>query len=100
MSDTLSMALSRLQQEEALRVSNIEGLVHCPFCNFAAICDHIDLDKEFRCEGPECGITSCRLCERVSHIPKSCEEASKENNVSKRHAIEEAMTSAIIRTCK
>jgi TRIAD3 protein (E3 ubiquitin-protein ligase RNF216) len=58
------MALERLQQEEALRVAEIDGLVQCPFCDYAAICGPIEEDKEFRCQNPEC---MCFL-HRVNHL--------------------------------
>jgi len=92
-------ALSKLEQEEALRVADIEGLEECPFCDYAAICEPVEIDKEFRCENPECLEISCRQCRRKTHIPLSCKEAAKDDKINIRHAIEEAMTEAMIRKC-
>jgi TRIAD3 protein (E3 ubiquitin-protein ligase RNF216) len=52
--DKTILALSKLQLQEALRVADLDGLVQCPFCDYAAICDDIEHDKEFRCQNPEC----------------------------------------------
>lgn len=43
---------------------------------------------------------SCRLCQQKSHIPQTCEEFAKENKLSVRHTVEEAMTEAMVRKCK
>lgn len=92
-------ALERGQQQAQIRLAKLEGLSKCPFCDFAAICPPVDIDREFRCSNPECEKTSCRLCNVESHIPLSCEEAKKENGVSERHVVEEARTEALLRTC-
>jgi TRIAD3 protein (E3 ubiquitin-protein ligase RNF216) len=102
-----------------LRSAEIEGLVKCPFCDYAAICPPIEEDKEFRCENPECkaslprssrfcfalisGIgmdVTCRHCQRKSHLPLSCTEAMKDDKIAIRHVVEEAMTQALVRKCK
>lgn len=91
--------LGRLQQQTELREADLENLESCPFCDFAAICPPIEVDKEFRCSNPECEKISCRKCRNITHIPLSCEEFKKENGVSERHQIEEARTKAVLRTC-
>ena len=70
----------------------------CPFCDFGAIVEN-ENDKEFRCQNKECQIISCRLCRLESHIPLSCEEFRKENKLSAKHAVEEAMSDALIQKC-
>ena len=92
-------ALDRLEQEVALREANIENLTSCPFCPYAAECPPPEEDKEFRCQNPECRVVSCRLCNRETHIPKTCAEAAADNKDSARHQIEEAMSAAMIRKC-
>ncbi|KAL8931032.1 MAG: hypothetical protein Q9208_000134 [Pyrenodesmia sp. 3 TL-2023] len=91
--------LERLQQQTELRQADLPNLETCPFCDFAAICDPVEVDKEFRCGNPECEKVSCRKCRIVTHIPMSCEEFKKENGVSERHQIEEARTKALLRQC-
>ncbi|KAA8905002.1 hypothetical protein FN846DRAFT_779179 [Sphaerosporella brunnea] len=93
------MALSKLQQEEALRVAAIDGLVQCPFCDYAEIYGPVEEDREFRCQNAGCEVISCRLCRKKTHIPLSCKEAAKDDIISVRHAVEEAMTQAMIRKC-
>lgn len=39
------------------------------------------------------------MCKLESHIPKSCDEFAKENGLSIRRQIEEAMSAALIRKC-
>lgn len=93
------IALDRNEQEAVLRIAGIENLESCPFCPYAAEYPPVEVDKEFRCEAPDCEKVSCRLCKLETHIPKSCEENAKENGLSIRRQIEEAMTAAMVRTC-
>lgn len=92
-------ALERIQQQAELRLADLPNLSACPFCDFAAICPPIKVDKEFRCRNPECERVSCRLCKLDSHVPLTCSESKKENGVSERHLLEEARTAALLRTC-
>lgn len=62
-------------------------------------CLPVDVDKEFRCQNKKCGKTSCRLCQKETHVPLSCEEAKKDGQVTLRHIVEEAMSAALIRQC-
>ena len=80
-------------------MAGIENLESCPFCTFAAEYSPIEVDREFRCQAPDCEKVSCRLCRQESHIPKTCEENEKENGLSIRRQIEEAMSAALIRKC-
>ena len=91
--------LERLQQQDEIRMAEIQNLSTCPFCDFAAICVPVEEDREFRCHNPECEEVSCRLCKAKTHVPMSCEEFKKETGVSERRVIEEARTEALIRTC-
>ncbi|OTB06270.1 hypothetical protein M426DRAFT_55566 [Hypoxylon sp. CI-4A] len=93
------VAWERLEQEAALRIAGIEDLETCPFCPYAAEYPPPDVDKEFRCIRPGCGKVSCRLCRKESHIPKSCAEVAADNSLGARHALEEAMSEAVIRIC-
>lgn len=93
------IALERNEQEAVLRMAGIENLASCPFCPYAAEYPPVCVDREFRCQAPECEKISCRLCKLESHIPNSCEEHAKENGLSIRRQIEEAMSAAIIRKC-
>jgi TRIAD3 protein (E3 ubiquitin-protein ligase RNF216) len=97
--DKLTTALELIEQEAVLRMAGIENLATCPFCNYAAEYPPIEENKEFRCEMPDCGLVSCRLCREETHIPKSCDESARERGISARRAIEEAMSAALIRKC-
>ncbi|KAK2759160.1 hypothetical protein FQN54_003260 [Arachnomyces sp. PD_36] len=91
--------LDYFQQRHEIDAAGIEGLQECPFCDFRAICPPVEEDREFRCFNPECMKVSCRLCNLPSHIPKTCIEARKEQHLSARHLVEEAMSEALIRKC-
>jgi TRIAD3 protein (E3 ubiquitin-protein ligase RNF216) len=97
--ESTTIALERNEQETVLRMAGIENLASCPFCPYAAEYPPIEIYREFRCEAPDCEKVSCRLCKLVSHIPKTCEEFAKENGLSIRREIEEAMSAALIRRC-
>lgn len=97
--EKLGAALDRIEQEAVIRMANLDNLVTCPFCPYAAECPSVEIDKEFRCMNPECEVTSCRLCNNVTHVPKSCDEAAREQGYSARRRIEEAMSAAMIRKC-
>lgn len=91
--------LAQIQQEQDIRDAGLEDLEDCPFCDFKAIMPPIEEDFEFRCANPECEKISCRRCKAISHIPLSCEQHAKENKLSSRHQVEEAMTAALVRSC-
>ncbi|TVY30199.1 E3 ubiquitin-protein ligase [Lachnellula hyalina] len=93
------IALERNEQEAVLRMAGIENLESCPFCPYAAEYPPVEVNKEFRCEAPDCERLSCRLCKLESHIPKSCDEFMKDNGLSIRRQVEEAMSAALIRKC-
>ncbi|RDW80872.1 hypothetical protein BP5796_05570 [Coleophoma crateriformis] len=94
-----TIALERNEQEAALRMAGIENLASCPFCPYAAEYPPVEVNREFTCAAPDCERVSCRLCRMDSHIPKTCAENAKENSLSIRRQIEEAMSAALIRRC-
>lgn len=96
--DTTFERLERVQQQNELRTAGLP-LTECPFCEFAAICPPVEVDREFRCQRVDCQIISCRLCNQKSHLPLTCEEHKKEQGVDQRHQIEEEMTKAYLRMC-
>ncbi|KAF7947976.1 hypothetical protein EAE96_009045 [Botrytis aclada] len=93
------VALERNEAEAVLRMAGIENLASCPFCPFAAEYPPIEVNREFRCQAPDCEKVSCRLCKLESHIPLTCQENTKANGLSIRRQIEEAMSAAMIRNC-
>jgi len=97
--DAMMLSLDRLEQEAMLRMAGIENLASCPFCPFAAEYPPVEEDKEFRCQNAECQMVSCRLCQKESHIPKTCAEAADDCGLSARRQVEEAMSAALIRRC-
>jgi TRIAD3 protein (E3 ubiquitin-protein ligase RNF216) len=99
LSDQTFDRLEHMQQLEDLAAAGLDFLSECPFCDFKMECPPVEVDKEFRCQNKKCGKTSCRLCEKETHIPLSCKEADKDGQITLRHIVEEAMSAALIRQC-
>lgn len=97
--DKCLAALERIQQRAELKQAGLDDLTGCPFCDFAAICPPVEVDKEFRCRNRDCEKVSCRICKMESHVPMSCDEWKRENRVSERHVLEEARTAALLKKC-
>lgn len=91
--------LEHMQQQQDLAAAGLDFLSECPFCDFKMECPPVGVDKEFRCQNKKCGKTSCRLCDKETHIPLTCKEADKDGQILLRHIIEEAMSAALIRQC-
>ncbi|TKA75571.1 hypothetical protein B0A55_07938 [Friedmanniomyces simplex] len=88
--------MAKLELHNSIYKANIAGLEHCPECEYMAVLG--DGDLEFRCG--KCGTISCRSCKSDGHYPDTCEDhAQKRDPADKRHAIEEAMTMALMQTC-
>lgn len=98
LSADLAKGLDRIEKEVVLRIAGIENLAKCPFCPYAEIYPLVDIVQVFRCQGPDCGKMSCRLCNSENHHPMSCEEAARQR-LDFRHTVEEAMSRAMIRKC-
>ncbi len=88
------------QQQADIIAANIEGLEQCPSCDYKAICGEVKEEPIFYCQNPDCSRATCRKCQKDDHSPKTCEEAGVDKVLSARHLIEEARSSAIIRTCR
>ncbi|OBR02390.1 Ubiquitin-conjugating enzyme [Colletotrichum higginsianum IMI 349063] len=99
LTDQLSSALDRIENEAVLRMAGIENLERCPFCPYAAEYPPANTNREFRCDNPDCQKVSCRLCKEETHVPKTCEENTRDNGIKAKHEIEEAMSAAMIRKC-
>ena len=98
--------LLRLQQQEDIKAAftGLEGdtdelLEECPHCDYLAVCPPKEVNREFECANPECMKITCRLCQRDTHVPKSCEDASADAKINARHTVEEAMSEALVRSC-
>jgi hypothetical protein len=99
LTEQTAIALDRAEAEANLRKAGIENLESCPFCPFAMEYPPVDEHREFKCQHPECLEVSCRLCREKTHIPKTCEEYRREQGISVRNQVDEAMSRALIRNC-
>ena len=91
--------LAFYQQQAEIMAANIEGLEQCPFCEFKAICEPIEVEPVFFCQNPDCGRPSCRKCHENTHLPRTCQEAKADKGLSARHQVEEARSEAMMRPC-
>jgi len=89
-----------IRQRREIELADIEGLEECPFCDYKVVMDaDFETDKVLTCQKEECGRVSCRKCKQENHLPKTCEEVGEDKLLDGKHAIEEAMTRALMRNC-
>jgi len=87
-------------QASEVEKANIEGFVSCPFCSFGVIIETSpEIHPVLYCQRPDCGKSSCRLCLEESHLPLSCKENERKDEVRKRTFIENKMSEAMMRNC-
>ena len=86
-------------QEESLSLAQMDDLVRCPSCDFAAILP--PEDKVFKCQNPSCAKETCRYCKEdwSEHFGLKCSEIEKSAQKDVRLSYEEKMTMAKIRKC-
>ncbi|EDO43053.1 predicted protein [Nematostella vectensis] len=86
-------------QEEALSLAEMEDLVRCPSCEFAAVLP--SGNKVFKCLNQKCGKETCRHCKEnwSDHFGLKCSEIEKKGEKDLRISYEERMTMAKIRKC-
>ncbi|VDC06967.1 unnamed protein product [Peniophora sp. CBMAI 1063] len=90
----------RVRQRRDVEAAGIDDMEECPFCDFKMIFEvDADTDKLFRCQNPDCEQISCRKCKKIDHLPKTCAEMEEDKKLEGRHAVEEAMTAALMRNC-
>ncbi|EIW57041.1 uncharacterized protein TRAVEDRAFT_73305 [Trametes versicolor FP-101664 SS1] len=88
----------RVKQRKEIEAAGLENLEECPFCDYKVVIEN-EQERLFRCENEACGAVTCRQCKKPDHLPKSCQEVSDDKKLDVRHAIEEAMTAALMRNC-
>lgn len=97
-SNILSKYEDRLT-EESLCLAEMDDLVRCPSCDFAAILP--SGDKVFKCQNMSCLKETCRFCKEdwKEHFGLKCNEVEKKEEKNVRLSYEERMTMAKIRKC-
>ncbi|KAL7419892.1 hypothetical protein Q5752_005808 [Cryptotrichosporon argae] len=88
----------RLKQARDIELAGLAGLKNCPYCPYAMVIDNPD-EKLFQCRNEECRKVTCLQCGKPDHIPKSCQEMEADVKLDHRHAVEEAMSAALMRRC-
>jgi len=90
----------QIRQRRDIELAELEGLEECPFCDYKVVLDvDFETDKVLTCQNEACLKVSCRKCKKEDHLPKSCEEMEEDKMLDGKHAIEEAMTRALMRNC-
>ncbi|KAG6856665.1 hypothetical protein H0H87_002042 [Tephrocybe sp. NHM501043] len=90
----------RVKQKKEVAEAGLEGLEECPFCEWGCVVDRsFEEEKLLKCGNVECGRVSCRGCKKDDHLPKSCKEMEEDKLLDGKHAVEEAMTQALMRNC-
>ena len=97
--DEIAKYQDRLQEDCLSKVDLGPNLVHCPFCEFAAIVP--EDDKVFKCLNQKCGKVTCKECEEewADHFGFKCSEVEKKSQTNLRLSYEEKMTMAKVRKC-
>ncbi|KAF8816829.1 hypothetical protein BYT27DRAFT_6378489 [Phlegmacium glaucopus] len=65
--------------------TGLMGFEMCPFCEWTCLLEaSSEEDELFVCgnEAGGCGVVSCRGCQKLDHLPKSCKEVEEENELS------------------
>ncbi|KXS21422.1 hypothetical protein M427DRAFT_319193 [Gonapodya prolifera JEL478] len=78
-----------------------ETLEKCPICTEYAelVSAPPEVVKLFHCKNTNCMAVTCRLCQKVNHLPQTCEEARKDVVLDVQHRVEEVATEALLRSC-
>ncbi|EGO04090.1 hypothetical protein SERLA73DRAFT_175842 [Serpula lacrymans var. lacrymans S7.3] len=88
----------RVKQRKEIEAAGLENLEECPFCEYKVVIDN-EQERLFHCDNADCGAVSCRECKKLDHLPKSCKEMEEDKHLNAQHAVEEAMTRALMRNC-
>jgi len=85
----------KIIQAHDIAAAKLEGLEQCPACDFAMIFEvGYDVAPLLHCLNSDCKLISCRRCQQKQHIGPCHGEGIKSG-----HAVEEAMTQALLREC-
>ncbi|KAA6380671.1 MAG: putative IBR domain family protein [Streblomastix strix] len=91
--------------ETALILSQLKDtkLLSCPFCNYSEIApSNVKIDEiiTFHCKNPQCGVVSCRKCEKLYHLPDLCPPMKAQKGIqSLRMAVIAAVETILLRGC-
>ena len=86
-----------LLARDAIVEANLEGLVYCPFCTIPYEADKCL--EVLDCQNPKFLKSFCIKCNKLSHLPLSCEQVLKISGTAPCREVEERMANAVIRKC-
>ncbi|KAL3773663.1 hypothetical protein ACHAW5_007953 [Stephanodiscus triporus] len=97
LSEKVLKKYNELQYEAVIESANMTDISKCPKCHFMAVRDDALPPLLFHC--PQCFFKSCTECGDEYHPNIRCDQVESKNETEGRTKVEEAMTSAFVRTC-
>ncbi|KAL7532515.1 hypothetical protein ACHAXR_004680 [Thalassiosira sp. AJA248-18] len=97
LSEKVLKKYNELQYAAVIENANIKGISKCSKCNFIAVANESLPPLLFHC--PQCNYKSCRECGEEYHPNIRCDQVESKNETDGRKVVEEAMTTAMVRTC-
>jgi hypothetical protein len=97
LSEKLLKKYNELQYVAVIESANMTDVSKCKKCQFMAVRDDALPPLLFHC--PQCSFKSCTECGEEYHPNMRCDQVESKNETDGRTKVEEAMTSALIRTC-
>ena len=97
LSEKVMKKYDELQFAAVIENADMGDIAKCSKCNFMAVADSALPPKLFHC--PQCNFKSCRECGEEYHPDIRCDQVETKNETNGRKTVEEAMTSALVRTC-
>lgn len=67
-------------------MSCFSSLHNSSFCPFACIIEN-EQERLFICQREDCGIVSCRNCEKPDHLPRTCAEMDDDKKIDGLHKV-------------
>ncbi|KIM89250.1 hypothetical protein PILCRDRAFT_34787, partial [Piloderma croceum F 1598] len=89
----------KIVQAEDIAAADLRGFEHCPACDFGMIFEvghHVA--PLFKCLKSDCRLVTCRRCRKPDHTGRPCTN-EEDVRLKAEHAVEEAMTQALLRAC-
>jgi len=97
LSEKVMKKYDELQYAAVIESANMGDISKCPKCSFIAVADKSLPPLLFHC--PQCNFKSCKDCGEEYHPNIRCDQVETKNETDGRKTVEEAMTSAMVRTC-
>lgn len=89
----------KIVQADDIAAAELRGFEHCPGCDFGMIFEvGPDVVPLLKCLNNSCRLVTCRRCRKPDHTGRPCKN-EEDAKLKAEHAVEEAMTQALLREC-